>query len=80
MLAIKPDVMLSSAFSGAERDELSLNFSILKITNRIAAKGKDVASVFNSFDKNSDKSRKYISFNLCCSYLAGIVHLTQIES
>ena len=46
MLAIKPDILQSSAISGTERDDLSLNFSILKITNKIAKSGKDVASVF----------------------------------
>ena len=58
MFAIKPDILKSTSVSADEKDELSLKFSILKITNRIAKTGKDVATVFKSFDKANSGSRK----------------------
>jgi len=46
MLAIRPDILCSASISLAEKEELSIKFSILKINNRIKKLGKDSATIF----------------------------------
>lgn len=43
---------------------MSLNFGILKITNRIAKIGKDIKTVFEIFDNNNSNACKCFLFLL----------------
>jgi len=46
MLAIKPDILCSTTTSLAEKEELTMKFSILKINNRFAKLGKTTEQLF----------------------------------
>jgi len=46
MLAIKPDILCSTTISLAEKEELNVKFSLLKINNRFAKLGKTTEQLF----------------------------------
>lgn len=56
LTTIKPDILLTKCDNMAQ---LSLDYSSLKVTNRIARMGKDIAWVFNQFDSSSSGLCKY---------------------
>lgn len=58
---------------------MSLNFSILKITNKIAKIGKDVKTVFNILDTNHSKTCKFVSI-IMFSGLVGNIQFMQTVS
>lgn len=54
MLVMKPDILLSKEATEEQRIE----FTVLKVVNRISKMGKDAKWVFDAFDEDGSKHRK----------------------
>jgi hypothetical protein len=55
-LSMKPDLFQS----GEMAKEYALEYSILKVTQKIARHGRDIKSIFASWDTNNDKFCKFL--------------------
>lgn len=63
MSTIKPDILLTKC---ENKEQLSLEFSVLKIVNKIAKSGKSVEKIFDTLCVDGRKSCKYFfAENLC---------------
>ena len=63
---LKPDILFERR---PDRQDLELQYLMLKVTNRIAKMGKDSRWVFEQFDTDGNGTRKSFicSLTLCCS-------------
>ena len=69
LTSLKPDVLLQAS---PNRAKLSLRYSILKVTNKIAKMGKDPKWVYKQFDKDGNGTCKYHKTVLICSSNLGV--------
>ena len=65
-LKLKPDLFLRRRKLSEEKSD-NLEFCLLKVINRIADMGLSVKQVFDKFDKDNDKIRKYYIIISNCS-------------
>ena len=56
---LKPDILFQKR---PDRQQLELQYLILKVTNRIAKLGKDTRWVFEQFDQDGNGTRKFYDF------------------